>query len=179
VKLEQVKDGWSLRLRFGEGKRLRLLIPLESRTEAEKRARGLTQLATLLARAGKHAEAAIILRDGAEQPTEAAFREVEAFALDLCAKTGQRHKAGPGAITFKELGELWTSGELHRKHPDHVKAKRSVGDDRRRLRKLYETIGSVPLSVFSIDDAERAMSALPDGSARPRAGTTGSSSLAC
>jgi hypothetical protein len=94
VKIDCVSGGWSFRLRFGSGARLRLLIALESRPEAEKCAKGLAELAAL-ASAGRHAEAAIILRDGAGQPTEAAFREVEAFARELCAKAAAKPKGGP------------------------------------------------------------------------------------
>lgn len=161
MKLDQVSGGWSLRLRFGVGKRLRLFIPLEQRSEAEKRARGLSDLATLLAGAGKHAEAAVILPDGASQPTEALFLEVDAFARELCAKAAAKQKAGPAPMTFRELGEKWTSGTLHRSWPDHVKLKSSAADDVSRLAKLYVTVGSVPLAAFGLADAEAAMAALP------------------
>ena len=40
------------------------------------------------------------------------------------------HDPGP---TFREVAERWTSGELHRLHPDHVAKKESVSDDIYRL----------------------------------------------
>jgi len=64
------------------------------------------------------------------------------------------------ATTFRDVGEDWTDGKLHKKWPDHVKLKRSVADDEGRLSLLYKTIGDVPLSDFTLEDAERAMAAI-------------------
>lgn len=161
-KVERAAGVWALRLRFGNGQRGRFLLPLAGEPEAQRRATQLAALATRLASAGLHSEAAVILRKGAEQTTAAGFAEVEAFALELCSKAGAPEQ-GLRGMTFRQLGELWTSGELARRYPDHVKVKRSVSDDRLRLARLYETIGDVPLSVCSIEDAERAMSSLPGG----------------
>lgn len=162
-KIERVAGGWSLRLRFGNGQRGRFMLPLASEPEAQRRAERLSELATRLARAGLHAEAPIVLRKGAAQATAAGFSAVEAFAGELCSKAGSTAPAR--GLTFRELGEQWTSGELARRYPDHVKVKRdrSVEDDRLRLARLCETIGDVPLSTFSLEDAERAMAALPGG----------------
>jgi integrase len=67
-----------------------------------------------------------------------------------------------GGVTFKELAEQWTSGELHERYPDHVASKkRSVRNDIIRLGKLFDTVGNVPLVSFTVEDAERAMANLP------------------
>src|SRR5690606_10796055 len=66
-----------------------------------------------------------------------------------------------GDITFATLGALWTSGELARAFPDHVKKKKSAGDDISRLKRLNEMIGQVPLRAFAEDDAAQAMRELP------------------
>ncbi len=66
-----------------------------------------------------------------------------------------------GGITFAEVAQMWTSGELATRHPDQVKRKRSVKSDVERFRKINATIGKVPISSFTLDDAERAMRALP------------------
>ncbi len=162
-KIESVAGGWSVRLRFGEGQRGRFVLALASESAAQQRAEQLSKLAARLARAGLHAEAPIILRKGAEQTTAAGYASVEAYAGELCAKAGS--PAPARGMTFRELGEMWTSGELARRFPDHVKVKRerSVEDDRLRLARLCETIGDVPLAVFRLEDAERAMAALPGG----------------
>lgn len=68
--------------------------------------------------------------------------------------------AGP-AVTFADLGKLWTSGQIADAHPDHVKRKATAGKDAERLAVLNKTIGRVPVAAFSLADAELAMRALP------------------
>ncbi len=64
--------------------------------------------------------------------------------------------------TFQSVGEMWTSGELARRFPHHLKEKRSASDDAQRLEKfVYPFVGSVRAAAFNLDDAERAMGALP------------------
>jgi uncharacterized protein (DUF433 family) len=51
--------------------------------------------------------------------------------------------------TFKEFAQAWTSGELARRHHDHVKAKASARDDEKRLaRYAYPVVGNVSLAEF-------------------------------
>jgi hypothetical protein len=53
----------------------------------------------------------------------------------FCSGDAERESKRP---TFEELARMWTSGELARKYPDHVKVKRSADDDGYRLEKhLY------------------------------------------
>jgi len=96
----------------------------------------------------------------------AAWRE--RMAREGCVPAASHTPAG--VLTFQRLGERWTAGELARQYPDHVKAKRSAADDRYRLEKhVYPHVGDVPISDFSLDDAERVMSKLPSD---PSAATT-------
>ncbi len=164
-KLEQVRGGWRVRIRCGVAGQLYFTIALESQASAAKRADALCEMARDLVAAGKHVEAAVVLRKGAAQVTEVGFREVQAFAAELCAKAEAKAKTGTvvPSVTFQQLGERWTSGELASQHPDHVRLKRSVGDDVYRLSALYKTIGSVTLKDFTLSDAKRAMSAIPSG----------------
>lgn len=161
--LKRTKDGFSVRLRYGRGRQARFVIKLKDEREAAERAERLAELARLFVAADKHVEGPIVLKDGAEQLTEAGFREVEAFARELCKNAPKSAKGVSNPVTFRQLGELWTNGDLHRRHPDHVKLKRSVDTDLRRLEKLYKSIGDVPLARFTLDDAERAMGDLPNG----------------
>jgi hypothetical protein len=69
--------------------------------------------------------------------------------------------ASPAAApTFGSFAEDWTTGKLHRAHPDHVREKRTKGDDVERLALLVPLIGRIPLARFTLDDAERAMAGL-------------------
>jgi integrase len=77
--------------------------------------------------------------------------------------------AKPGKDTFRDLGERWTSGELHRLHPDHVeeKAESSVESDEDRLRTyVYPHIKDVPLRSFTRAHADLVMANLPAVSKR-------------
>jgi integrase len=102
------------------------------------------------------------LRGCARSP-RARFEAVEAFARELCAGANVARAAVPTAVTFRQLAERWTSGELARLYPDHIKVKRSVDSDVVRLRTFFKTIGDVPLRTFSLEDAKRAMAAIPNG----------------
>jgi integrase len=78
-----------------------------------------------------------------------------------------RENAGPApttprAPTFQDIGERWTSGELARLYPDHVKAKGTAEADRRRLESyVYPIVRGVPIVDFTLEHAERVMHMLP------------------
>ncbi len=60
--------------------------------------------------------------------------------------------------TFRALAEDWTSGELARRHPDHVKVKKTAHDDELRLEKhVYPHVGDIEIDALTLDDAERVM----------------------
>lgn len=74
--------------------------------------------------------------------------------------------------TFAEVAKLWTSGQLAKDWPDHVKDKNGA-DDGRRLEFLGALdvggikLGSVPVLRFKLDHAEQAMRQLPESAKRP------------
>lgn len=78
----------------------------------------------------------------------------------------------PKVPTFAEMGRKWTSGELHKLYPDHVKHKDS-DLDASRLEKLCAAdvggmkAGEVPIDRFGLDHAEAMMRGLPDEAKRP------------
>ncbi|WP_437659941.1 hypothetical protein [Sorangium sp. So ce1182] len=88
--------------------------------------------------------------------------------LEVVCRGGAQAKVVPGGgsvpkqVTLQQLGELWTSGELTRMYPDHVRPKRSVEQDVYRFdRHVCPMAGGVPVAAFTLDDAERVMRALP------------------
>jgi hypothetical protein len=160
----KTRDGFSVRVRCGQGQRPRLTIRVADEKAARSRALRLEELAQMLVASGKSTEALVIVRKGAAVATEAEFAEVVKFAEGLCKDTPRGAKARERrTMTFRELGELWTSGKLHRDHPDHVRHKRSATTDAARLGRLYKTIGDVVLTAFRLEDAERAMADIPEG----------------
>jgi integrase len=76
------------------------------------------------------------------------------------------------APTFRALGEGWTSGNLHKAYPDHVKTKDST-IDAARLKKLCAldvggvVLGDIPVDEFTLDHAQAAMGKLPTEAKRP------------
>lgn len=72
----------------------------------------------------------------------------------------------PDRLTLEQFGRLWTSGELAKRFPDHVKTKRSAPSDERRLQMyVYPIIGTCPMSAFEgrpgLELVERVLDALP------------------
>jgi len=160
--LERTPQGFfRTRLRYGKGSRGRFVIRLKDENAAKARAVRLRALAEMLGAAGHSAEAPVILKKAGAMVGEADFAAVVLFAEQLCATSPKAQSAlQKRAITFRELAESWTSGDLTRDWPDYVEAKRSVGHDISRLEFLYKAIGAVPLAKFELTDAERAMRSL-------------------
>jgi integrase len=130
--------------------------------EAEARQQLLAGLAEKLRAAG-HIDLALEFLKRAATRDGKALEDVCAAVDRLCAGQPVRVGLGDAPETFQTFGQKWTKGELHQLYPDHVRAKRSVEDDKLRLNKLYDVIGEVALAKFTLDDAERAMRALPEG----------------
>ena len=162
-KVERIKGGWAVRLRCGKGQHQRFRILLANERAAAERAQRMAELAHQMVAAGRVDEAPILLRKAGVQATEAGMLEVEAYARELCGQAKAAKRAAQELTTFRQLAEHWTNGKLARQHPDHVKLKRSVETDAQRLKLLCNTIGDVPLRAFGLDDAKRAMAAIPEG----------------
>jgi integrase len=161
--LTKKPGGWETRLRYGAGQRGRFLICVESETLAKGREARLQAMATKLAAAGKHAEARVILTEAAAEPKESEFAKVERM-VDRIAAEGPAPTAAPkGPRTFRDVAELWLSGELRRRYPDDVKAKaaHSVAASRGLMTLLLPILGDKNVADITLDDAERAKAAVP------------------
>jgi integrase len=69
-------------------------------------------------------------------------------------------------ISFQQFGELWTTGKLALRYPDHVRTKRSAADDEGRLRLyVHPIIGPQPMSAFEgpagLELVEKVLAGLP------------------
>lgn len=165
--LERVRGGWSVRIRYGAGERTRLRLPDLPEPTAKERVRRLERIAALLAPTGRHAEARIILHDAAQQANEKAFAAAEAVAREVAEGAGAEPPSS-APKTFRDVAELWLSGELHRRYPDDVapKSERSVEATRAVLSVVYPELGEMPLSKITLDHAERAKALVPSTLAR-------------
>jgi integrase len=64
-------------------------------------------------------------------------------------------------LTFEKVANLWTSGELARRHPDHVDLKKTASIDKSRLKVINKLVGGVAMADFTVEHAERVMGSLP------------------
>ncbi len=158
--LERTPYGFRTRLRCGKGQRQRFVIAVTDEVEAARRDAILQGLAAALVRSGKFEEAPILLRKAAGVSKRSDFEDVVRFGETLCGVNSVNLKAS--AVAFREIGEAWTSGQLHQRFPDHVRKKRTAEDDRLRLEKsVYPVVGEVPVCEFTLEHAERLMASLP------------------
>ena len=142
---------------------------------ARERTRVLAETAASFRRTGVMGDpdAFKLLEMIATARTPKALESALVVAAELAGGELPRKKAIT-VLTFAELGEQWTNGELHEKWPDHVKAKKDSDQDAGRLEKLSEAdagdgrkVGDVPIDEFTLDHAEAAMRQLPEAARRP------------
>jgi hypothetical protein len=94
---------------------------------------------------------------------------VAAVVAELCAAACRPVKPAKAVPTFRELGEAWTSGELHKLYPDQVPFEDMAVDDASRLdRYAYPIIGAKPIDEVTLDDCEQIMRRVPQSAQRSR-----------
>jgi len=170
--LERTHEGFRFRLRLGKLGRHRITIRTQSETSAEKRRDEITDLARTLATAGHAEQALAMAKKAGASPDAETIRELRSIAEGLCnGKLPKRSAEGP-KLTFRQVATKWTSGDLHRSHPDHVKDKDHT-DDEARLEYLCGLdmggvkLGALAIDRVTLDHAERAMAQLPETARRP------------
>ena len=145
---------WSVRLTL-DGRRPRYRL---GEDESIARAVGarMADVARRLSKA-KFPDVGRILKAVADPTTR---DEALALADRVCA--GRMRSRSKASTTFRELGEAWTSGALHRDFPDHVRKKKTAHRDAQLLEaRIYPLVGHVRLAEFTLEHAEQVMRALP------------------
>ncbi len=166
TELIETKDGfWSTRLRVGQGKQLRLTVAVKDKAVAVARFERLRTLSHSLIGKGLTKQAVFLLQKAAAQTSAAAFE----LAVEMGFELAPPRVSSGRFVTFEDVGKAWTSGELHRLYPDHVKLKKTSERDAGRLALLYPTIGHIALADFDVEDALGAMRVLPKSAKRPAA----------
>lgn len=127
---------------------------------AEKRAAILAEFATKLRQAGRE-DITVKLLDIASQREGKALDEVRR-AVELIVAGKVIPARSTNMPTIRQLGKRWTSGELSRLYPDHIRRKRSANEDDERLeRYVFPVVGDIFVDKFSLDDAEDVMRGVP------------------
>jgi len=159
------RDGRSFaRVTFATGARRVLPLPVElDEGQAAERAESIASMVLELRRAGVDTETIGRLATRAAAAVDGAELEAIDKVAERLIKGELRSVRAPLVLaTFADVANAWTSGELARLHPDHVRTKRSADDDRERLCKyVLPEIGPVPIAKVTLDHALGVMSALP------------------
>ncbi len=155
------------RVRLGGGKRAQAkLVACKTEEEADERAGIIAEVAQDLldaGRAGEVQEFADLLGAAATPSDVEDIRAAVAKRIGLSAPIAE-------GITFAQLAERWTSGELAREYPDHVAAV----DHRKNVsflgKHVLPLLGPIPVSRITLNDCDRVMSACaaPAGSSLRR-----------
>jgi integrase len=158
--LRKLALGYEARITIkGRSRRSFLLVTCQTEAEAVERKTAMAQFGARLRRAGQTTELVKILEMAARARPGRQWEFVVSAVDHLCAGTTEATALVP---TFKDFAKLWTSGDLHKRHKDHVKDKDSE-NDKELLRVYIEPhVGDVRLDEFTLEDAELVMSKLPD-----------------
>lgn len=163
----ELRGKFYARARFGGGERLEQRVPwAKSLEDARACALVIAEIAETLAGAGRRD----LVKDFAEEIASTSNAKHLAKVREAVAAIVRGAvRAGAGRdITLKQWGQRYTSGELSKLHPDHVRVK-DWGDDISRLeRYVYELVGGVPLHAFTVAHGDLVMAKLPPMSAANR-----------
>lgn len=154
------KGHWDAKVRFGKGRNKHLHIPADfSEPEAEARLVQLRKLADIVGVLDT-GEALVLLQQAASA-SSAELPDLFALGREMAARATKAPVRLSG-YRFRDVCDLWTSGELARRWPDFVKEKEPQGaeTDKSMLAVLCKTIGDIPIVTFTLDDADRAIAEL-------------------
>jgi integrase len=142
------------------------LAPGLTESQAKERKTDLARMALRLRQAGHADKIEKLIATGAMARPGRHWAAVVAATDVLCNGDAERAAEVP---TFGSFAQDWTSGELARRYPDHVRRKRSAERDEELLR-LYVLphVSDIRLDEFELHDAEIVMASLPDASQKTR-----------
>ncbi|MCC7017929.1 MAG: hypothetical protein IT564_12070, partial [Rhodospirillales bacterium] len=155
---------WSVRLRCGNGPRLRYRVRAASEASAAKTVAMMQAAATLLA--DRPVDALKVLRAIGDAGELEDARACLAVAEKAAKKKAPEPAAmAPQRLTFGQVAGRWTSGALAREYPDHVRVKDGELDAARLDRLGAINVGGVRLRdvaivEFTLEHAEAAMRGL-------------------
>jgi integrase len=164
--------GYFVQFSIGRGRRRgTTLRTCTTEQEAVRRQRGIARLVERLRTSGHEGMIRKVIREGGRTNTEdfaKLGKLVDRVASGKEPGLAREHGIRRLGLTVEELADQWTSGELARLYPDHVKVKKNPNDDASMLRWLGKvrlpdgtTFGERALASVTIDDCDHVMTALP------------------
>ncbi len=154
--------GYSARVRVAPGDEGRPCFALSVRddAEAEKRTQILAEMAKRLRPVVGAEEIVEVLTDAGKARTAKELDEVEEIVRAI--EAGETRKASSAVTpTFEDFAKTWTSGDLRKKHPDHVRDKDSTRDVQVLRDYINPVIGPMRIPDVTLENAERVMAKLP------------------
>lgn len=144
----------------GERQQLWLTIRVKDEAIYEARRGRLEAIAGGLTAKGLTDAAKIILRKAAEAVSNEAFEACCERAGAMMGGASRRERKRRWH-TFEEFATAYYTGALAREYPAHCKVKKTIDDDRGKLRFLCELVGDIPIEHFTVEHAMLAMKRLP------------------
>ncbi len=158
---KQVGDAYYARVRMGKGrKRFEPRMQVTTDEAADTRAAQIAHIVDLGLAVNREDYARTAGRAIGSATAERDVMVIMKAARETCAEAAKGAAVYTG-ITFEQFALRWTSGQLHLDHPDHVAKKQSEGDENILKNRIRPLVGPIPLSMFSVDDADRVMRELP------------------
>ena len=176
--LRHTASGYLAQFSIGGGKRKGVILrTCHDEDEAIRRKLAIAGLVARLREAGYLGMLPNVIRDAGaadEEEFRKIARVVERVVTGKEPGLAQRHTARREGITVAELAKLWTTGDLTKQYPDHVKAKKTSADDARLLGWLGRvrmtdgtTFADRTVATVTLDDCDHVMSALPKTAETP------------
>jgi integrase len=175
--LRRAAGGYFAQFSIGGDRRKGVTIVCASEADAKRRQLAIAKLVARLRETGYPAMIPNVIRDAGaanEQEFRKIAKVVERVASGKEPALARAHGARREGGTVKELADLWTSGDLAKQYPDHVKVKKpkQVRSDERMFEwfsKIRMPDGSlfgdrvVADATLTLDDLDHVMGTLPKG----------------
>ncbi|MBI2394996.1 MAG: site-specific integrase [Deltaproteobacteria bacterium] len=154
-----------LRVSIGDGRRPGRVLPADmTREEAEVRKQLAAELVNELIAAGKTEFAETAIDQVAKAPAEKLER-IKATVRGICSGDLAKKSAPAqklGGVTFEDVAKAWTSGELAKQFPEHVRGLRDMATNKGRLESyVLPVVRDVPIASFTVEHAKEVMAKLP------------------
>jgi len=156
-------EGYTARVRVAANDRRPFRLAVSSDTEAEERNALLVALALRLRPHATADEIAKLVQRAAGAAGATAKKTLQEIEEAACLiESGETATASSAlAPSFADFAKSWTSGELRKKHPDHVRDKDHDRDVQILRMYVNPCMRTKRITDVTLDDCERVMANLP------------------